>query len=280
MVSRDASVILFIGNENYLKEEAIRKLRKSLLGGGPAQELDYKIFYGSESSAREILDYAATFPFSGAKKLVVIKDVEKLSQEDKTRLIAYIKKPARFTCLVLDASDASRLGDFHSVYRYIKVVHYDDLTDSEARSWIERFAASRGKSIEKSAVEILKELQGLNLSSLTQEMEKLVAFTGKDTVIKAGDVEDLVGKSYRGSAFDIGSAIREKRADKALSLVSDLMLRGRRPYEMIGLLYWNLKKLAKKNKIDTLLKADLDIKYTRYDPRFILEFVIVKLCLG
>lgn len=280
MVNRTASVILFIGTENYLKEEAVRKLKEALLGGGPAQELDYKIFYGSESSAMEILDYAVTFPFSAAKKLVVIKDVERLSQEDKARLVAYIKKPAPFTCLVLDASDLSKLDDLRSVHRYIKMVRYGDLTDSEVTSWIKRFAESRGKSIERDAVEILKELQGMSLSSLAQEVEKLAAFTGEETVIKASDVEELAGKSYRGSAFDIGSAIGNKRTDKALSLLSDLVLRGRRPYEMIGPLYWNLKKFGKRDNIDTLLRADLDIKNTRYDPRSILEFAIVKLCLG
>lgn len=319
MVSVDASVFLFIGNENYLKEEALKELKGELLGRH-SQELDYKIFYGNESCAREILDYVTTIPFSAAKKLVVIKDLERLSQEDKGRLAAYIKKPARFTNLVLDAADASILEELRPVIRYIEVSRYDRLTDPEVRSWIKRFAASKGKAIEDAAVEILKELQGANLSSLTQELEKLIAFVGEAGVIKSNDVEALVGRSHIESAFDIGWAVGEKRAGKALSLVSDLTLRGKKPHEIIGLLHWHLKRILKakvllsKNESDSsigeilridrrrsleffkqarsydidqirsatniLLKADLDVKNARYDSRLTLELAIVKLCFG
>lgn len=318
MVNLKSSAFLFIGDETYLKEKAIKELKSSLLADS-SQELDYKIFYGGETNARDILNYATTFPFLAAKKLIVVKDFEKLEDEDKTRLIAYVKKPSKFTCLVLDASGEAALEDIRSINRYVKVVRFDNLTDSQFRSWVKQFLASRDKTIEEDAIEILKELQGKSLSSLVQELEKLTVFVGERNVISEEDVEGLVGKSFMRTIFDLAWAIGEKKTDEALKLAAGATSAGKKTYEIIGLLCWHLKKLLKakmlqlkgesdisiarilrinrahsneffkqtssysvdqlKSKMEALLQTDLDIKRARFDPVLMLEFAIIDLCL-
>lgn len=318
MVKLQPSVFLFIGNENYLKEKAISELKSSLLDRS-SRELDYKVFYGSEASAREILDYAATPPFLAEKKLVVIKDFEKLADEDKSRLIAYITKPAKFTCLVLDAAAASA-QDLRPVIGHIKVLRFDDLTDPKLRTWIKDLSASRGKRIEPLAIEALKESQGPNLFNLDQELEKLSLYIGSSDVIKERDVQDIAGKGLIKPVFDLAWAINEKDVARALRIASDLTSSGRRAHEIIGFLYWHLKRLLKakllqakgesdssiadilkvnkryineffkqvrscglsriKRKIEALLETDLDIKRTRLEPAILLEFAIIRLCIS
>ncbi len=320
MVSLKPSVFLFIGNEDYLKESAIKDLTSSLLPNNSSRDLDYKVFYGGEASAKDILDYATTFPFLDAKKLIVIKNFERLSVDDKSRLVAYIKKPSKFTYLVLDAAEGSALETLDPVIDHIKVLKYDELTNSNFYSWVKRFMASRGKKIEEEAIEILKEFQGKNLLVLAQELEKLSAFVGNRDTVRSDDVKNLVGKSFIGSIFDLAKAIGEKRTEAALKLTSDLTTEGKRAYEIIGLLYWHINRLFRakslqskhksdsfignvlkinkryledftrqvnsysiaeiKKKMRILLETDLAIKRTKYDPRIVLEFAILRLALG
>lgn len=313
-----SQVFLFIGDDKYQKEKAIQLLSSELLGNS-SKELDHKVFYGADSDAREILDYINTIPFLADKRFVVIKDFEKMPQEFKSRLIEYIKKPLKSTCLVLESKDDSILKEYGLITRYANVRRFGELTGHELDSWIKKFLAGLGKKIEPDAILILKELQGRNLLGLTQELEKLASFTGKKEEIKAEDVEEVVGKSLVLSTFDLADAIGEKRLDRAMKLGYGLILAGKKEYEIIGLLCWHFKRILRakslqargqrdnaiagmlkvsrkysdgffkqveslgvpqlRSKIRVLLEADLDIKRTKYDPTLILEFAIIRLCL-
>jgi DNA polymerase III subunit delta len=104
MVILSSPVIFFVGDEKYLKEKAINELRSSILDSSSG-ELDYKVLHGNDTSAEEILNCVSTIPFFSSKRLVVIRDFEKLSKEDSDRIISYIRKPYQYTCLVVDIKD-------------------------------------------------------------------------------------------------------------------------------------------------------------------------------
>lgn len=312
-------VFLFIGSDSYLKDRALEELTSSLLDSS-SKELDYKVFYGGDSDIREILDCAGTIPFLAKKKIIVIKNAEKFSKEDKERLTVYIKNPIHSTCLVLQANDESFLTE-NGAGEHINIRRFDSLSDHDLNLWVKNFLTSTGtgKKMSPDAVETLKELQGQDLLSLQQEIEKLIAFIGQRDEIKADDVEAVVGKSLVTSAFDLTAAIEQNRIDNAMRVIADLVLTGKKHYEIIGLLCWHLKRLMKarmardkgepdsrilsalriprrhaddffaqlaildigkiRSRMQVLLEADLDLKRTKYDPALILEFAVIRMCL-
>lgn len=312
------SVFLYIGDERYLKEIALNELKSSILEP-LSKDLDYKVFYGGESEIREVLDYLSTFPFSAAKRLVLVKEVEKFPKDDISRLVDYMKRPSKSSLLVVDAKNDSILKTNPSISRCAKVVRFDNLEGRSLISWIKRFLSSRGKSVDEEAIELLKESQGNVLSSLAQEMEKLVAFVGDKDVISVTDVEKLVGKSIVKSVFDLTSAIGERDAKRALGIAWEISLSGKRVHEVIGILTWHLKRLLRgkllqakgrsdytianilginrnryndffkemssfgvaqlKSKITSLLEVDLDIKRTLFEQTRQLELAVIRLCL-
>jgi len=319
MVNSKSSVFLFVGGERYLKENALHKLKASLAGDSPS-ELDYKVFYGDESNARDILDHVSTLPLFSSKRLVVIRDPERLPREDRARLAEYIKKPSKSAYIVLDSDSVSSINEFNVRSEHVKVMKFEALADSDMTAWIKQFLASRDKRMDEEAIHLLKEMQGRDLLSVSGELEKLAIFTGKRKDITVRDVEGLAGKSVIASAFDLGWMIGEKDAAGAIKLVSDLMLFGKRPHEIIGLISWHLNRMLKakaliakgessgsvmgvlrihskdrgrflkqlktfsagqlKSKLSTLLQADLDIKRSRLEPVLVLEVAVIRLCLA
>ncbi|MDP2928866.1 MAG: DNA polymerase III subunit delta [Candidatus Omnitrophota bacterium] len=312
-------VFLLVGKEKYLKDRAISELRSSSLDSSSA-ELDYKVLHGRDTSADEIIGCAGTIPFFSPKRLIVVKDFEKLSKEDTSKIIAYIKNPNQHTCLILDSDDASILEDEPSIVRYARVLRFAPLSDNELSNWIIKYLSLKSKTIDDDALDILKESKGEDLLGLSHELDKLITFVNKRKSIAKDDVESLVGRSVMASAFDIASAIGDKNISKAINIVYGLTSSGKKPYEIIGILSWFFKRILKaklllakgdaeslvgqklrihrrgaeefftqvhsfsvpdiESKMNVLLDADLGIKRPRYNPSLILEFAIMRLCLG
>jgi DNA polymerase III subunit delta len=312
-------VIIFVGEDKYLKEKALKELSSSLLGDPPAG-LDHKVFHGADAEIKEVLDYVNTVPFLADKRLAVIKDAENMPAELTAAILEYIKKPSKSTCLVLEVAGNAALKEYDEVIRQVSVRRFGKPADGDLLSWIRDFITARGKEIEANAAVILKELQGQDLLSLTQEMEKLVAYAGQRKKITVADVEEMVGRSLALSAFDITRAIDEKKVNDALRICSDLIKSGRKEHEIIGLLCWHLRRALKakvmqargntdyqvalalrigqryqgeffrqisglkmsqvRSRIGMLLEADLDIKRSKIDPGLALEFAVIRLCLS
>ena len=319
MVNTGTSVFLFVGAEKYLKERAISELRTRSLDSSSG-ELDYKVLHGSDTSADEIINSAGTIPFFSSRRLIVIKDFDKLSKEDTSKILNYIKNPSQHTCLVIDSNDMSILESSPSIARYAKVLKFVPLSDSELSSWMKKYISAQGKTMEDNALDILKESKGSDLLTLSRELDKLVTFIGDRGSITGSDVERLVGKSVVASAFDIASAIGDKDASRAIGIVHELTSSGKKAYEIVGILSWFFKRVLKakllleagdaessvsqklrisrksaeeffthvhsfsvreiESRMKILLDADLNIKRPKYNQSFIMEFAIIRLCLG
>jgi DNA polymerase III subunit delta len=319
MVNQAPSVFVFAGDNDHLKENALKKL-KSFISNNHAEDIEFKTFYGDECAIGDIFDYAASMPLFSSKKLAMVRNFDDMKKEDAARMIDYAKSPGRSTYLVIDTRERSVAEKFRSCGPNVRVTRFDNLKDGEIAGWIKKEVSSYGKNIDDGAADILKELQGGDMALLAREVEKLVTFTGDRKDVASKDAQEIVGKSISASAFDIGWAIGEGDIDAALRIAADLISSGKRPHEILGIISWHMMRLLKakaliargmdqgsiiaalkvygagqgrffkqlsgfssksiKSKIGILLEADLDIKRTRLDPALVLELAVIRLCLG
>lgn len=93
------------------------------------------------------------------------------------------------------------------------------------------------------------------------------------------------------NAFGLVRAIERKDADSALNILVDLLRNGEKPERILGALRYgfvksgssfiaqdSLKLKEKKEKVNLLLEADLNLKTGKVKPEFALETLVVKLC--
>ncbi len=318
MVTQKQSVFFFIGDDKYLKEEALKNLIP-VLPGKIQHPPDQMTFYGGELNTEEVLSQLNTMPLLSDRRLVVIKDIEKTSDEFRASLINYIKKPSKSAYLVLDAKDDSVLKEYAETIGQISIRRFSLLSGEPLTSWIMSYVERSGKTMDRDAIAIFKELEGNDLYYLSRELDKLITFAGDAPEISPDDVEGLIGKSLIKSAFEITDAIGRKNVDGAIKISSGLMAGGRKEYEIIGILSWYLKRMLKaailrqkgqsdyaiasilkisrkfqdeffrqlagfgpekiRSNIELLLKADLDIKRSKFDPGTVLELALIRLCL-
>jgi len=231
-----ANCYFFCGEEDYLKQEAIFMLKGRVIEPG-AEEFDIGLLYAEDTSARETISLAETFPFMSKRRLIVVKDIDRFTESELKEIIGYLKKPPSFTCLVLASEKVKREALDRGVYKTIsslcETVVFWRLFDWEILGWIEDKISREGKIMSREAAHYLFVEVGNNLLDLSGEIEKLLIYTGDRKEITLDDVEHLVGRSRSDSIFDLLKAITQKNSKYSLEILSKLIETGEKPVEIL-----------------------------------------------
>jgi DNA polymerase-3 subunit delta len=235
----------FTGEEDFLKEEAWRKI-SSILIPEDLKSFNLNLLYGSETSAVEIINEVSTSPINSKKRLAVVFDVHKLSPFYKDVLLSYLPKLPDFTCLILISPKLTSPTKFYSTLNKLATtVDFPRLYDNQIPTWVEAKVREYGKKMETKALQILHDYVGNNLSDLASEIEKLVMYVGKRGSINSSDVESVVGLSKTYNIFQLNDAIGEKDCEKGLEILKNLFLLGEKPGTVIFRLAEHLERLIK-----------------------------------
>jgi len=280
---------LLTGLEEYLKEQFVEKLKKSILNNDKNPTPDFDLFRGGEKDFARISTFLHTIPFTSKKRLVVIKDIDRLSAKEKKIILKYLKSPLDSTILVLESSSNNPDGYLKEISKFTKPVRCARLKEREVDLWIKKEFTARGKSISPAAASLVREFVGSDLSLLKNEIEKIVSFLGDENEVIERHIETVLGKTAHKTAFDLVKFILENRRDKALSLADSLLVK-EKPHQILNLLAWQFRNFMKAGSLpaglspeavsrafETILEADFFIKSGKIDARHAVERVLVKL---
>ncbi len=235
----------FTGEEDFLKEEAWRKI-SSILIPKDLESFNLNLLYGSETNAVEIINKASILPISSEKRLVVVFDLHKLSPFYKDVLLSYLPKLPDFTCLILISPKLTSKAKLYSALDKLAItVDFPRLYDNQIPAWIEAKVKEYKKKIEKGALQILHNYVGNNLSDLASEIEKLAIYVVDRELINSSDVKSVVGLSKSYNIFQLSDAIGERDCKKGLEILKNLFLLGEKPGTIVYRLAEHLERLIK-----------------------------------
>ena len=108
--------------------------------------------------------------------------------------------------------------------KYIKVVHCDKLKKDKYYKKIEDIFKEKGKNIGKIQVRYFAEKVQNNFDIIKREIDKLCAYTyGRE--IEKEDIDKLIANKSEDDVFDLVEYISNKKVDKALDLLDDLLFK-------------------------------------------------------
>ncbi|MFH0732573.1 MAG: DNA polymerase III subunit delta [Candidatus Omnitrophota bacterium] len=248
------TVYFFTGKDEFRKTLSIDKI-KAKLGLG-VLSLDFNIYYGKDAQASDIIAVLKTPPLAAKKRLVILKEAEKLCEPDKLTLTDLFKNPPDNSIFVITTQNKSGSNDKldQAAKKYAKCADFSSLDQKELSEWIKAEFQLRKKSIEQQALEILRENAQDDLNYMSQHVEMLCVYTGKRKVITAKDVAALVGESLDVSTFKLVDEIALKKEKNALHTLMVLMQTGKTAYEILGLVAWHIRRMG---KVKSLLKGGM-----------------------
>jgi DNA polymerase-3 subunit delta len=307
---------LFYGEETFLIDEALERIYHSLIDPD-SKDFNYRVVYADEEEPVSVIDEAKTVPFMGEKKLIIIKNINKLKKNHDI-LIDYCLHPCSSTCLVFTATEIDKRKKlFQTLLKNGNVVRFDPLPREGIGLWIKKRLKEEQMEISDEAVAYLIDFIGSDLQTISNEMEKLVSFAGKRSRVDVEDMETVTGDIQIRSVFELSSAIGWKKKEEALRLINKIFLQGEVPYKILGLIGYqfrsillakffsekgyHLSKISKEMGIPVsflreyieegksyrfdelkgffgkLLDIDYKIKSSRLYPKTVLESLILKM---
>lgn len=221
---RIGPLYLFVGEEQYLQQRAIRLLQDSVdealrVFNVSAYSIGSDSGAGTKTTAAMVIDAANQLPMMSARRIVVVRDFDKVREDELELVLSYLKRPAPTTTMVFQAvSPDKRRRLTAALLKSCTVVTFDLLDESRAKRWAEQRLKESGCSIEPNALQRLIGLVGTGLTRLVNELDKLIAYADGG-VIDAAAVQELVPRAREHMGWELWDAINSRDRKRALKLM-------------------------------------------------------------
>ncbi|MCK4519177.1 MAG: DNA polymerase III subunit delta [Candidatus Omnitrophica bacterium] len=246
------AVYLIAGEDEYLREAAIKDIKHKVFKGIKSRQgFNYKIFYGENVGAREIVDRARSFDFLAGRQLILVRNFNVFIPSDKKIILNYLKNPSRLTVLMLEAVGKINLKKdvYKEIHDYSKFIDCAKPLASSMAGWIVKLAAGRKKRIEPAAVQLLKMKLGSSLCVLDSALEKLSLYAGARENITVKDIEASIGFDVSYSAFNFSDAVTRKAPQEALRIIKSMVFNKGDAVKLIGMIAWQFERIIKAKRM-------------------------------
>jgi DNA polymerase-3 subunit delta len=212
-------VYLFFGEDDYLKNAQTRELIEAAVD--PAtRDFNLELRRGPELDAETLDALLSMPPMLAERRVIVVREVDKLKKDVRALLLRYLDRPATDTVLVLVAPAGAKV-DKPIVDRSM-AVEFVPLTGDRLPRWVTYHTETvLGRSITGDAVTLLVEAVGADLAQLAVELEKLASFTPE--VIDERAVAAVVGVRRGESVGALLDAVAAKEAATAIGGIAGVL---------------------------------------------------------
>jgi DNA polymerase-3 subunit delta len=208
------------------------------------------------------MDQAQTLPMLSPRQAVFLEEVEaieKLGEKNREETVEaideYLKNPAPFTVLVLEASGLDqRMKLSKLLAEKALVVDVGASEDANQRiaaavGLTAALAKEQGIEFENGAAEDLAEFVSGDLMRLKTEVDKLATYAAERKRVRREDVAALVISEKTTTIWEVADLLATRQPKKALEFIERLLREGEEPPMMVGAMAWMYRKLIEASEI-------------------------------
>lgn len=212
-------VYYFHGDDDFLKDRSVRELVDATVDPS-TRDFNLEQRRGADLDAEALDSLLSTPPMLAERRVVVVRDVDKLKKDARKLLDDYLKRPAP-DCVLLLVS-ATGVKAEKGLTDRSTAVEFAPLVGDRVPKWVVyQVETVLKRTITADAVSLLVEAVGEDLSQLAVELEKLASFS--DDVIDEDAVSAVVGVRREESLGALLDAVAARDATRALELIPGVM---------------------------------------------------------
>jgi DNA polymerase-3 subunit delta len=225
-------VYFFAGEETGFIDEGVELLLQKLVTP-EIRDFNYDVFYGSEANAARVIDGATKYPMMASHRVILLRDVQKMSPTDLEALAKYAAQPSRTTYLIITQRDKeSRKKGLEALRKAGAYVECKALYENQIVPWIQKYVRRLNLGITGPAAQLLASEVGTSTSLLRSEIEKIQLYRGARPADARGqepggeitedDVQQVAGFRKEHSIFSLQDAVGAKDVAAVLRIYENL----------------------------------------------------------
>ncbi|MEM6263141.1 MAG: DNA polymerase III subunit delta [Bacteroidota bacterium] len=222
-----APVYYLYGEETYFIDKLAHQLEHGVLD--PTEEaFNKEVFFGPETTASKVLNACRSFPMMATRRLVMLKEGQRMDKREVEKLGNYFKAPAPTTVFVMLFKGKKGLLP----RKFEKVVaekggvlfHAKKMYERDVRNWLTGYLQDLEVEVESGIADLLIGNLGTNLNLIENEIGKMVVYlqaTGQPTLTK-DYVHEVIGIDKEFNVFELINALGLRQASRAHLIIDRL----------------------------------------------------------
>ena len=272
------------GEEELVKESALKKLRETVLSG-PMRELNETIL--TDPDADTLIAAAETLPLMAEKRLLIVKESHLLvsaragegeTDDSAERLSQYLQRSPATTVVVFWVRGAA--DKRKRLYKTIRegmsagrsvIVTFERQSESTLRSWmIRRCRENQVTLSDEMAVQIIFRT-GDSLMRIQGEIDKLCAYVGPGGTVDEAALDAIITQNIEYRVYDLSRAVLSGDGARAFSMLEALLTEGEERLGLLALLGGQCRQLHKVAVLAQAGERDSDIMRILGLPDFVVR---------
>ena len=239
---------LFHGEEVYLRDFYLSRLRDLLVGGG-MEEFNLHALQGPQVTPQSLEEAVDCLPMMSQRTLVLLTDFDpfKAGEADRGRYAEILGSLPDYCCVVLvydlipyKADSRTKLA---AVFREKGlVVQFARQEQGDLVDWIRRRFRALGRDIDSELARYLIFLCGDLMNGLIGEIEKIGAYA-KGSRVTRQDIDAVATPQLDAVVFQMTDAIAAGKADRAARVLGDLYHMQEHPIKILAALGRQVRQL-------------------------------------
>ena len=243
---RPGKLYIFHGEETYLRDYYLGKLREAVLTGGLG-EFNRHDLSGKDMSPHALEEAVDCLPMMAQRTFVLVTDFDLFKAGDKEAYIRILSNLPDYCCLVflydlIEYKPDARTKLAAAIKEQGTAVNFVRQSSRELADWVRRHFRAQGKDIDPRLCDELIFLCGDLMQNLQQEVGKIAAYAKGERITRA-DIEAVATPQLSAVVFRIADAIGEKNFDRAAATLGELYQMQKTPYEIMGALGKQMRQL-------------------------------------
>lgn len=232
--SGEERIVVVYGDELFLVNQAMKKLREKLVGIH-GEGLDVIHFEGKSAELADVLDEVRSVGLMQQYKLVIVDDADDFVKKYREKLERYVDDVVDIATLALRPKSWNKSWRLSkATVKVGQVIQCEPLSEIEAERWLSGHARDVHEvKLSMGAVGMLVDRLGVDLMRLDSEVAKLGVSVGDGVEVTEKEVEALVGRASNDDAWAIQEALLSGDPVKAVSTLHELLLLSRQPVQLI-----------------------------------------------
>ena len=233
------------GPETYLRDQAQRAITEAALQGTLLREFNDSSYNLLSDDVRDAIAAAEQLPMMSDRRVIRLRNFARLREQDEEILLAYLDRPVETSVVIFigdDLDKRKRLGK--TLLAGAGAFEFQPLKTNELPSWIKSHLRSSKTEIEPQALSRLIEVTASDLSTLTNELNKLATAALPSSLITSELVDQLVSRSREHMNWDLTDNIVSRNRRAALKVLRDFLDDGVEPVLLTGIIAGTFRRMA------------------------------------